>query len=433
MLPQKFYIRNVDIWNATGVQKAKDLLVEECVVKNIQDTNVFKPQERDTVFEGEGKVLMPAGVDVQVHLRVPGQRHKEIPETGLKAALRGGYGAVLIMPNTNPVIDSVEVCELAKKECANAERVTGVHVYLSAAMTKGQLGIEVVDAAPLVKWGVKALTDDGKGVQSDSVMETLFKISEELGGIPLLQHAEFPGHGGVLAPGPAQKSLGVAPYSAEAEWSMVERDLKLLETHPRARYHVLHISSAKSVDLLRVARAKGLQASGELSPHHMYFSADDIKTHDSSFKMNPPLRSAQDRSQLFNALKNKDISFVATDHAPHEPALKGQDFSAAAWGTTGLETALRVLLDFYSRGELSPERIVEVFSLEPAKFLKIDDEFGRISVGFPLRAVWLDPKAPPSVIQEGDLESLSKNNCFIGSPLAGHIFGVFNESGFFRF
>jgi dihydroorotase len=430
-LPPRFVIRNVVIWDSTTVFPPQNVWISD---GHIEKWESFRDiDEADIpVFEGDGHVLMPSGVDPQVHLRVPGQFHKEKPETGLKAALRGGVGCVLTMPNTQPVIDSPATVELAQKAVRSAETQTGVRVLISAAMTVGQQGEKAVDAIALKKAGVVALTDDGKGVASDSVMhEVLASVAD--GSLPVLQHAETPGHGAALATGPIQQKLGLKPYPVEAETDMVARDLKLLESFPNARYHVLHVSAGKTVELLRQAQKRGLKATGEVSPHHLLFSSTDIRDQDTAFKMNPPLRDPSDRQTLREALKDGTLSFMATDHAPHEPQAKGTDFRSSSFGTTGLEALLRVGLKLVNEQILTPSRLVEVFSRAPARFLGVDDEFGSLSPGMPLRAILVDVRRPDHPVTLQDCESLSKNSCFLGSPLPGQILAHFNDAGVFRF
>ncbi len=430
-LPDHFWIRNVIIWNNTGVNSSpQDVEILGGVIDKItpaQNSVSLGPLDID----GKGRVLMPSGVDPQVHLRVPGQGHKERPETGLRAALRGGVGALLTMPNTQPVIDSPEVLAEARSQVIAAENATGVRVLFSAAMTEGQRGEFAVSGPELAQAGVVALTDDGRGVAREDVMKAVFEQAA-LSGLPLLQHAEVPGHGGVVAPSTLQKKLGLAAYPDSAEIDMVKRDLEILKNFPEVRYHVLHVSLSQTVEWVQKARALGLKASCEVSPHHLIFSSEDLVEGNTSFKMNPPLRAPKERDELQNLLSSGAIDFVATDHAPHEEKGKGEDFRSSYFGTTGLETSLRVLFTLMAQGKLSEERLVEVFSTAPARFLGIDNEFGSVQPGRPLRALLVDPHAPARPVVQGDLESLSKNNVFLGFPLAGRIFLHFNSAGLFR-
>ncbi len=430
-LPKVFTVKNARLWNSQGEHKNVELRVEEGTLTKIASAGTYPPSKED--FDALGMVILPAGVDLQVHLRVPGQSEKETALTGLRAALRGGYGAVVSMPNTRPTIDNVDVLKRAQGEVRAAEAQTGVKAYFSVAMTLGQEGVEPVGhARALREAGAVALTDDGKGVAQDAVMERLYAVAIE-SDLPLLQHAEVPGHGTALAEGPTQKKLGLKAYPLSAEIDMVARDLKLLAKYPQARYHVLHVSAKETLDLVQIAKKHGLRVTCEVTPHHLFFSSEDIPEKNTDFKMNPPLRGPEHQGALRAALARGDIDFVSTDHAPHEKSKKGEDFTASAFGTTGLETALRTLLSLYQKGELGPQRLVEVFALRAAEFLGITPEFGDLQEGAPFRAVWVDVDAAPRKLELSELESLSKNNCFLGAELAGRVLGSFNSSGLFRF
>ncbi len=421
-MKSQLVFENVDIWDSSGVSRGQDVHLESGIV-----THICPHMSRELpskTLKAPGSVLMPAGVDGQVHLRVPGQEHKETPEMALKAAVQGGVGAVLTMPNTQPTIDSPEVLRVAIERCKKSAEDTGVRILWSAAITMGQKGEAFVDARALKAAGCAALTDDGRGVARDDMMLMAFKASAELD-LPILQHAETPGHGGVLAPGPVQKKLGLPPYFDEAEVSMVERDINLLRQHPKARYHVLHVSSRRTLALVSRAKNEGLRVTCEVSPHHLLLTANDISEKDSSFKMNPPLRSPEDVEDLVLGLVDGRVEFCATDHAPHEPEAKGRDFAKSAWGTTGLETMLRSLLELYARGRLKEARLVEVFSTKAAEFYGIGSSFGQLKPGRPFNAVWLDPKAPRRPIELSDLYSKSKNNVFLGRSLPGALLGTF--------
>lgn len=414
-----FVWEGVDLWTHLGVRQAVDLHVKDGILVRIH------PSHRRS-----GQIVVPAGVDAQVHLRVPGQPEKETADSGCLAALHGGVGCLLTMPNTRPFIDSVEVLRMAQDEVAPLESEFGIHVLFSACITKSQQGKQLTDFDQLISGGASALTDDGRGVCSDEIMEAAIRKSHELG-VPLLQHAETEGAEGPLAPGPVQSGLGLKPYSETHETEMIARDLRLLEKYPKARYHVLHLSSAKSIELVVKAKVKGLNVTCEVTPHHLYFSSDDIEIGNKSFKMNPPLRSAADRAELVRALADGRIDWMATDHAPHEYATKDVEFSKASFGTTGLETSLQVLLDLVLRGDLTPERFVEVWSKAPADYFQLS-EYGRLVEGHPFRAVLVDT-SETQTISEKSFWGLSKNSCFLGKRLPGRILAHATRTAEFRF
>ena len=417
--PNSLTLRHVDLWTHEGVLENQKIVIERGITQSVvTDTESSQPRA----------AIIPLGVDSQVHLRVPGQTQKEDVKTGLSAALYGGYGAFLTMPNTNPVIDCVEVVEQANRLIEEQSRALGVEVKISAAITLGQKGKELVDFKALTDAGVVAFTDDGIGVASDNLMEEAFRAAAEVN-LPLLQHAETPGHGGVLAPGPVQKSLGLQPYADAPEVDMVRRDIEALRKHPKGRYHVLHVSSRHTLDWVKRAKDEGLNVTAEVSPHHLYFSTEDIDAENSAFKMNPPIRSPEDREALQAALSSGLIDWVATDHAPHEASAKPLNFDKAAFGTLGLETALGTLLALQQRGKLSASRLVEVFSRAPAKFLGFDDSWGQIKEGKPFRAVALDLSWPDREVKAERLHSLSRNSCFLGTKLPGLEVAHFNGAG----
>ncbi|MGE0527605.1 MAG: dihydroorotase family protein, partial [Bdellovibrionales bacterium] len=239
--------------------------------------------------------------------------------------------------------------------------------------------------------------------------------------------------GGALAPGPIQQKTGARPYPDEPEWTMVERDVRELARHKRARYHVLHVSSRRTLDFVRNARKEGLHVTAEVTPHHLFFCTETLDASNTSFKMNPPIRSRADQDALWTALADGELDFVATDHAPHEKLMKTGDFNQVAFGTLGLETTMGVLVHGWKTGKLTPERLVQVWTTRPAEFLRLPAGFGRFTLDAPFHAVWVDVHSPERIYTEGEISSLSKNSCFIGSKLPGRILGAFHEQSVFSF
>ncbi len=413
-----------DLWVEDGVLKKK-IPVEP----NQKDNEKNNLPENSKSHLCAGLCAVPSGVDMQVHLRTPGQAEKETPETGIRAALYGGYGAVLSMPNTKPTIDTPEVLKMANENVKSASERYGITALFCSTVSQGLNGKILTDLNAMAKAGVAAFTDDGKGIEPDDFMKAAFRASAETG-IPVLQHAEWSGHGGVLADCPVSRKLGLKAYDRKQEWSFVERDIKLLKEFPGARYHVLHVTTRESVELIRRAKNDGLKITGEASPHHLFFCADDIDPENTSFKMNPPLHQAEDRAIIRAALNDGTLDFVATDHAPHEASAKGADFAKSAFGTIGMESSLRVLLTGLYDGWFKPSRLWDVFSTAPARFLGLEAEYGSIAVGKPFRAAFFstDTVEPFSL---KDIQSLSKNSCFLGTPLRGKVVGHFTKSGFF--
>jgi dihydroorotase len=214
---------------------------------------------------------------------------------------------------------------------------------------------------------------------------------------------------------------------------MVERDLRELRKHPRARYHVLHVSSAKTVELVRAAKAEGLRVTAEVTPHHLYFNVETMDEANPAFKMNPPIRAAADQRALWAGLADGTIDFVATDHAPHEAGMKRGSYDDMAFGTLGLETTMNVLIWGYKQGMLTAGRLLEVWSTGPAEFLRLPRQFGKIELNAPFHAAWVDLDAPDHLYTEADISSLSKNSCFTGAKLPGRVRGAFHERRAFTF
>lgn len=412
--------QDIEVWTAEGVRPHCDVSLREGRLVEVRPA-------AERIVRKNRVALMPAAVDTQVHMRTPGQWEKETPDTALLAALKGGVGALLTMPNTKPVLDTVQALDLAKEQVSGAESRFGVRVLYSVAGTDGQKGEKVAPLEELVKSGAVAVTDDGKGVSNDGVQLEIFMRLQPLG-IPFLQHAETLGAEGPLADGPVPRKHGLKPYSAKHETDMVDRDLKLLEKTPQARYHLLHTSSGDSIPLIARAKAKGLRVTAEVSPHHLYFSSDDIDEGNTSFKMNPPIRSGADREALIQALSDGTIDWVATDHAPHEIATKTKPFAEASFGTLGLETMVPVVLDLVAKGRLTPPRAVQVLSSKPAEFLGLDESYGHLKVGRQMNAILVTPDETWTV-RANDHSSLSKNTCFDGTRLTGRVVGHVTSSG----
>ena len=312
----------------------------------------------------------------------------------------------------------------------SASQRYGITALFCSSVSQGLEGKALAPLEQMAKAGVVAFTDDGKGIEPDEFMKAAFQASAATG-IPVLQHAEWSGHGGVLADSALTKKLGLKAYDRKQEWSFVERDLRILREVPGARYHVLHVTTRETVELVKRAKAEGLKVTAEASPHHLYFCVDDIDPGNSSFKMNPPLHQAEDRAAIRQALNDGTLDFVATDHAPHEAAAKGSDFTKAAFGTVGMESSLRVLLTGIEDGWLKRERLWDIFSRAPARFLGLQDEYGHIAEGKPFRVAFysLESKEPFS---ERDIKSLSKNSCFLGRPSAGQGRWTLHENRLFR-
>ena len=364
---------------------------------------------------GNGKVLAPAFVDPHVHLRTPGREDEEDLASGTQAAAAGGYCAVLAMPNTDPVVDSAAVLgSLVERAEAEAE----IPVGFLAAITKGQEGGELTEMVELAERGAAGFTDDGRPVVAAGLMRRALQYGAAANR-PLAVHCEEPtlSRGGHVHEGVVSAELGFGGYPSAAESVMVERDLTLARYEERP-LHLLHLSARESVAALRRAQAAGVEATAEVSPHHLCLTEEAVRSLDPNVKMNPPLRAEEDRDALVEALRDGTIGAVATDHAPHARHEKEVPFEEAPFGVTGLETAFAAL---YTRlvepGALPLATLLERLSAGPARIYGLEPP--RIAVGAPANLVLLDLETTWRV--GGRFRSKSANSWLLGEPLRGAV------------
>jgi dihydroorotase len=371
--------------------------------------------DRLDVIDGRAKHVFPGFVDPHVHLRTPGQEYKEDLDTGTAAAAAGGYCAVVAMPNTNPTVDTAAVLgsliELARRQAR-------VPVGFLASITRGLRGEELTEMAELRDLGAIGFTDDGKPVVSAGLLRKALQYQRLCGGIIAL-HEEDPAlsQDGVMHEGAVSAWLGLAGIPTLSESTMVARD-GALARYEDARVHFQHLSCAESVQALAAAKAAGARVSGEASPHHLTLTQDVVRTLDSRFKMNPPLRSEADRRALIDGLRSGIIDCVATDHAPHAVHEKEVPFEQAPMGTIGLETAFAALYtELVMPGELELGTIVERMSAG-ARLYGLPTP--RIAVGEPANLCLIDLDARFEVGEDGYV-SRSANCAFHGRTLFGRV------------
>jgi len=389
-----------------GVDAALDVTVEQGVVTRLE------PAKQSHA----GLVLAPAFVDPHVHLRTPGREDEETTASGTEAAAAGGFCAILAMPNTEPVVDSAAVLG-ALIETARADAVVPVGFF--GAITKGQNGAELAELAELADHGAVAFTDDGFPVSSPGLMRRALQYAS-ITHRKLALHCEEPtlSCDGQMHEGVVSAELGFAGYPSVAESVMVERDLALA-AYERRPLHLLHLSARESVDALRAAHAAGVEATAEATPHHLCLTDDAVRSLDSNVKMNPPLRSEDDRTALLEALRDGTISAVATDHAPHARHEKDVPFEEAPFGVTGLETAFAVLFtDLVGPGVISLETLLARMSDGPARAYGLEPP--RIAVGEPANLVLIDTERSWRVKEER-FRSRSANSWLLGRTLTGSV------------
>jgi dihydroorotase len=366
----------------------------------------------DEKFDARNLIVAPGFIDIHIHLREPGQSYKETVATGTAAAAAGGFTSVCCMPNTNPVVDSPNwVTWLQQKE-----RGAVVNVFPIAAATQGSQGISLTDFSALQRAGAVAVTDDGKPVLDDAIMRDALRLGAELN-LPVIQHAEDTRltRDCCMNDGPTAFRLGLRGMSAAAEASVVERDVQLAQQIRGARMHVAHISTADALKAVRKSKRAKALVTCEVTPHHFVLTDEDVRDYDAHFKMNPPLRSAADREAMIAALADGTIDAIATDHAPHAAHEKIIEFERAAFGITGLETALGLTMRLSS--QLSLPRIVELFTAGPVRVVDLHGR-GTLVVGSPADVTIFDPKKKWTY-DAAKSASKSHNSPFDGWQLTG--------------
>jgi dihydroorotase len=389
-----------------GIDEALTVTVDQGVIAAVEPASA----------PANGRVLAPAFVDPHVHLRTPGREDEEDLASGTRAAAAGGYCAILAMPNTDPVVDSASVLGALTEA---AEREAEIPVGFLAAITKGQGGAELTEMVELAERGAAGFTDDGRPVVAPGLIRRALQYSAAAGR-PVAVHCEEPtlSRGGHVHEGLVSAELGFGGYPSVAESVMVARDLALAGYEERP-LHLLHLSARESVEELRRARAAGVPATGEVTPHHLCLTDEAVRSLDPNVKMNPPLRASEDRAALIDALLDGTVEAIATDHAPHAREEKEVPFEEAPFGVTGLETAFSALYtQLVEPGVVPLATLLERMSAGPARIYGLD--VPTIEVGAEANLVVLDLDAVWHV-DEGSFRSKSANSWLIGSKLHGRV------------
>ena len=391
-----------------------DLLIEDGAIARIGG-KIQKPKGAETI-DAKGLVVTPGLIDIHVHLREPGQEYKETVRTGTMAASAGGFTAIACMANTVPVNDNRSITEHILLE---AQRAGFARVYPIGAISKGMQGQELAEIGEMVAAGAAAVSDDGLPVMNAELMRRALLYAQHYD-IPVIQHAEdltLTGKG-VMHEGEWSTRLGLIGIPGSAEDVMVARDLILTEDSG-GRYHVAHLSTARSLDLVRLGRSRGLRVTCEVTPHHLVLTDEEVaKTGFSTYcKMKPPLRSERDREALVQGLVDGTVDCIASDHAPHHRDEKDVEFDKAPFGILGLETTLSLCLDrFVHAGILSLPRLVELLSTGPARVLGIPG--GTLKEGSPADVSIFDLDGEVTIVAAG-FRSKSRNTPFDGWTLRG--------------
>lgn len=392
-------------------ERPADVLVDGGIVAAVGDDL----GDADTVLDATACVVSPGFVDLHTHLREPGREEAETIETGSRAAALGGYTAVVAMPNTDPAQDSRGVVDFVRAQGAAAGLC---EVLPAGCITMGRAGEQLAPYAELVAAGVRLFTDDGNGVQDPLLMRRAMEYSLGLDMV-LAQHCEVSRltGGAVMHEGHCCSDLGLPGWPSIAEELMVHRDIELSRL-TGARIHLLHLSTAGSVELVRAAKAAGLAVTAEVSPHHLALSDEALRGYDPVFKVNPPLRTADDIAALRAGLADGTIDAIATDHAPHPVEDKERPLDDAPPGMLGLETALGVALAVL---DLPLGDVVAALSWKPAAIAGVADRHGTpVTPGNPANLVVFDPDERWQVRPAG-LASRSRNTPFVGMELRGRV------------
>jgi dihydroorotase len=373
----------------------------------------------DHMLDASGKIVCPGLIDMHVHLREPGREEDETIATGTAAALRGGVTSVACMPNTEPALDSQAAAEFVYLQ---AERAGNANVFPVGAITKGRQGQELAEMGGLVEGGAVAFTDDGSPVVSAEIMRRALEYCRMFDKA-VLSHAEDLelSKGGVMHEGVESLRLGLRGMPAAAEEVMVHRDIELAEL-TGGRLHILHVSTAGSVDLIRRARRRGVRVSGEACPHHFTLTDKCLRSFDSNFKMAPPLRTEADMQALIEGLKDGTLEVIATDHAPHAPEKKMRELDLAPNGIIGLETMIPICVkSLIEPGHLTWPQLIEKWTVNPARVLGI--ERGTLKPGSVADVTVIDPDAAWT-IDPGQFRSKSRNCPFAGWEVRGRAHAV---------
>ena len=410
----KLLIKNGNVIDpATNTDAVLDVLVEDGVIKAIAPSI---SDDADKVIDASGLVVAPGLIDMHVHFRDPGQTHKEDIKTGSKAAAKGGFTTVCCMPNTNPVIDSEETVKYIIDK-ASEEKYT--NVLPVGAVTKGMKGEEITDIAALKEAGICAISEDGKSVMNEEVYSKAMKKAAELN-VPVLAHCEEINlvKGGVMNADSNAQKLGLKGITNEVEDIIAQRDINLAEKLGTT-LHLCHCSTKDSVEMLKVAKDKGVKVSGEVCPHHFTLTTDDIPCNDANFKMNPPLRTAEDRDALIKGLSEDILEVISTDHAPHSEEEKSKGFEGSPFGIVGLETSVGLTVTkLVKPGYITLKQMIEKMSYNPAKILGIDK--GTLKEGSVADITIFDADEEYTV-DKNDFESKGKNTPFDGYKLFGKV------------
>lgn len=424
-LPEKLLLKSGEIIDPeNNVQEEVDVVIEHGKIADLK--NVETGKFNGEVLDCSGLIISPGWLDMHVHLREPGYEGKETIETGSLAAANGGFTGVCCMPNTSPAIDNQEIIQYIK----DRSKGSLVDVYPVAAITKNREGKELSEILELIEQGAVAISDDGSPVMSAELMRRALEYSKMMD-IPVIGHEEDFNmtEGGDMNEGFVSTCLGLHGMPTVAEEIMIARDLMLAE-YTGARFHVAHISTAKSVDLVRQAKSKGIKVTAEATPHHFVLNEESLRSFDTNLKMSPPLRTEEDRNAICEGLADNTIDSIASDHAPHSSEEKEAEFIQAPFGITGLETTLGLAItQLVNKKVLEISELVGKFTVKPYKILNLPVPLFKKNE--PANLTIFNPTLEWKVSASRFL-SKSSNSPFVGWKLIGKPVAVINNNQIFK-
>ncbi|MFC1965273.1 dihydroorotase [Chloroflexota bacterium] len=396
-----------------GIDEIGGLLIIEGKISQRVET---PPQPDCDILHAEGSIVCPGFIDLHCHLRQPGFEEKETIATGTQAAARGGFTTICCMPNTNPPLDNQSTIDCVKSVAATAGVV---RVLPIGCISRGRKGKVLADMNELASAGVIAYSDDGQPVGSSRLMRQALDYSRALG-LPVIDHCEdiTLTRGGQINEGIVSLELGLPGIPAAAEEIMVTRNLALAQQLRGSHLHIAHVSTEGSVELIRRGKEKGIKVTAEVTPHHLTLTEESVIGYDTNAKVNPPLRTKRDILALIRGIRENVIDIIATDHAPHTDADKQCDFAHAAFGISGLETALGSLMRLVHDGQLTLTTLIAKLTCEPARV--INSKLGTLDIGAPADIAIFDPNMD-WVVDTGAFASKGKNTPLAGSVLKGKV------------
>ncbi len=407
-------IKGARVLDPGNIDDKKDIIIKDNIIEAIVDPGESEFKSDYKIINAKNMLVVPGLIDVHVHLREPGHEYKETIETGLRAAVKGGFTAVCSMPNTNPVNDNGQIT----KFIINRAKELGLSkIYPAGAITRESMGESLAEIYEMKQAGIAAVTDDGKPVENSNLMRRALEYCKDLD-IPIFVHAEELSlvNGGSMNEGRVATRYGIKGIPNAAESIMVVRDIALAELTV-APVHFCHISTKESVEAIREAKKRGVKITCETAPHYFTLTDEDVKDYNTNFKMNPPLRSREDQQAIKQGLSDGTIDMIASDHAPHSVIEKDVEFDMAAFGIVGLETSLSLSLKLVQDKILTLEELVNKMSKHPAKLIKLDND---IKPGNKADLTIIDPEMSYKIDPE-TFESKSRNTPFSGCRVRGGI------------